>query len=688
MSYRRLLTVGLAIVALGAGVMWLLSGLMTSQAVQNPTLSLDMVTAGNTYSDPGGGGDNSMTVGAIDNCLTTAAPGNNNTHIHPVHVIVRNVEDLIGWQIRMNYDGGKMRPASFNFAPFTDTSRGQNVSFVNLPIDPTTGTHRGVFGSTNIPAAGPGPQTALAGSIYEASQNAQISPDTPPKLIPDDTSYSAPTGGVVATLNLQVLAGNAGDPSLFMNLDDNSPNPPGSSVVVFTPTGQQTINLSSAALGDGFHGEGATCVPIDCTTQECPSGTPLPPTPTPSPVPTTPAPTPPPPRDPRVSLDMDPSGNTYADSTNTMTVGSIENCLTSATANPNTHTHTVHLVVENVNDLVGWQARMNYLGDEMRPDTFNSTPFIDSNTGQNVSFVNLPIDQATQAHRAVTPATSIPPSAPGPQTALIGSVYSGPQNFPISPDTPPKSPADDTSYSAPSGGVLAALNLQVVGNESGRQSLFMNLDDNNPNAPGSTVIIFTGSGTQTIELAPSALGDGYHGEGTTCVPLDCVNAECPGPATPTPTATPPSVAGHDARLSKISGVPKNVRLSPGSVVSGSTSVVVANDSSHTETIGVYVDLAAPPGCSPNTRVHQSTVTLAAGAKTTLSVPVNYSCMDPASVDGQSYNWTAVADHGADDLASCPPGALQSMACSNALANDDADPADNRTTHSGPKVVAR
>ncbi|TMB68976.1 MAG: hypothetical protein E6J43_05205 [Chloroflexi bacterium] len=97
----------------------------------------------------------------------------------------------------------------------------------------------------------------------------------------------------------------------------------------------------------------------------------------------------------------------------------------------------------------------------------------------------------------------------------------------MSADTPLKSPPDGGAYDAPSGGVLGSIALQVVGNESGQASLFMNLDDNNPNPPGSTTVIFTGSGTSTANIAPSALGDGFHGEGATCVPLDCVNPNCP-----------------------------------------------------------------------------------------------------------------------------------------------------------------
>jgi hypothetical protein len=332
---------------------------------------------------------------------------------------------------------------------------------------------------------------------------------------------------------------------------------------------------------------------------------------------------------------------------------------------------------------------MNYDGGQMRPSTVNFTPFTDTSTGQNVSLVNLPLDADTTVHRDVVIASNIPPAAPGPQTAFIGSVYGGVQNFPISPDTPPKSPADDTSYGALFGGVLATVNLQVLAGNAGQPSLLMNLDDASPNPQGSEVIVFDGVGTQTINLSPGDLGDGYHGEGATCVPLDCVNPECPGPSTPTPSPTPPPVAGHDARLTRIGGVPKNVRLSPGEVITDSANVVVANESNHTETIGVYVDVSHPSaGCTPNGRVLQTTVTLAAGAKTTIPVPVSYSCSDPGAANGLSYSWAAVADHGADDLSACGAGSLQGLSCFNALANDDEDPSDNRKARTGPTVIAQ
>ena len=175
----------------------------------------------------------------------------------------------------------------------------------------------------------------------------------------------------------------------------------------------------------------------------------------------------------------------------------------------------------------------------------------------------------------------------------------------------------------------------------------------------------------------------------------------PTPATPTPTPTPTSTAtptptptptpvGHDSRLSRISGVSRNVRLSPGGVVTNSAGIVVANQSAHSDTIGVYVDVMAPSagGCTPNGRVLETTVTLAAGVKTTIPVPVSYSCASPAAANGLSFIWVAVADHGADDVAFCGAGTLQGLACFNALADDDEDPADNRASRNGPRVVAQ
>ncbi len=273
-------------------------------------------------------------------------------------------------------------------------------------------------------------------------------------------------------------------------------------------------------------------------------------------------------QNPTISLDMLPSGNTYDEATNTMTVGASENCLTSATANPATHTHAAHLVIRDVEDLVGWQVRLNYVGDRMRPQVVNFNPFTDNTTGQAISFLNLPIDSSLALHRDVTTAGSIPPAPPDgsdtAQTALIGATYNGGPNSEVSADTPLKSPPDGGAYDAANGGVLGSVILQVVGNESGQPSLFMNLDDNDPNPPGSSTVIFTGTGTTAVDMAPSALGDGFHGEGTTCVPLDCVTTNCPFDTTnhTFTNDTPLAASGLHVRFDR-AVTPRLVQNAPG-----------------------------------------------------------------------------------------------------------------------------
>jgi Thrombospondin type 3 repeat len=61
----------------------------------------------------------------------------------------------------------------------------------------------------------------------------------------------------------------------------------------------------------------------------------------------------------------------------------------------------------------------------------------------------------------------------------------------------------------------------------------MDMDDANPNRPGSKVLIFTGTGQQTINLTDGSLGDGLHAEGTLCPGTTAAPTASPSP-TPTP----------------------------------------------------------------------------------------------------------------------------------------------------------
>jgi Thrombospondin type 3 repeat len=269
-----LLGVAGSLFVLAAGAL-ILTAAGRSSAVQDPTIGLDLFLAGNTYGDI----VNEMSIGDTDACLTTNPPGNSSGHTHNAHLVIRNVEDLVGWSARFNYIGDKMRIASVNVTPYIDSLRGGDVGFVNLPLDPATFGHRGVTASVSIPAAPPDntntPQTASVGASYLGTRTLAISPDTPPKEPADDDSYIAASGGILALVQLQVV-GNEQGHQLFMNLDDGSPNAPGSSFSYFNGAGLVEVPLPSGALGDGFHGEGVTCTPQDCTTLECPAATPTP----------------------------------------------------------------------------------------------------------------------------------------------------------------------------------------------------------------------------------------------------------------------------------------------------------------------------------------------------------------------------------------------------------------------------
>jgi hypothetical protein len=845
---RNIVTAATVFVFAGvaAGALFL-SGLLSSQAVQNPSISLDMVTTGNAYvpaddqdfdglPDPG---TNVMNVGAINNCLTTAPPGNAATHLHNVHLIIQNVEDLVAWQVRANFIGDKMRINTVSFTPFTDPFTGQTIGFTNLPYDLTSSLHRTLTSAGGTgPAAPPDlsntPQTHIFGATYDGPQNFQVSGDSPYIADEGAQTYDAPTGGILATVNIQVV-GNEQGQQLFMNLDDNVPNPPGSRAIVFNGTGTTDINIAPANLGDGFHGEGVTCVAGNCTTQECPPG---PGTPPPMSCPTFTA-TPPTPstshgfcnsnafavRGISVQYDrsvtasllsntpgcpsptitgpdvrgywhfdwgvtcIDPGefaqiANTPAamlrcwnwidangtpigpfpvcDPTPTASPSPTPTCCTptptatptataTATATPGTppacptpgpppvHTSDETFTNNTGQAVNGLHARYTGpVGACVLSNAPGCASPLFSVGGSNEYFINWPTTCVDVGESVTVRVTSEPPAsrvcaewthndgvigpaAPpqpicGTPTPRLTPGTITPTPSPTATATPTASPTR-TPSAQPSTTLSFSNNTDQVATDFHleffplAQISSVNVDQNPPGCPAPSVSF---AGRQADLDWQTLCADPDESVGVTVSFTQADNFACaywtqfgdqlrpligpscgtptgtatPGPVTPTPTPTPVSVAGHDAKLTKIGGVPKNVRLSPGEVINDSASVVVANDSNHAETIGVYVDVVAPSGCTPNGRVLQTTVTLGAGNKTTLSFPVSYSCSDVNAANGQSYSWTAVADHAADDLASCPPGSLQGLTCFNALADDDEDSADNRKARTGPKVIAQ
>ena len=135
-------------------------------------------------------------------------------------------------------------------------------------------------------------------------------------------------------------------------------------------------------------------------------------------------------------------------------------------------------------------------------------------------------------------------------------------------------------------------------------------------------------------------------------------------------------------------VASSVKLSDGTPDVKNVSVQVRNDGNHTESFGVYVDVAPPGGplnpygCTPNRRVINAVVTLAPGQQVVIQSSQTFNCANVPGALGQSYTIYAAMDVHADDGGACSPFQLQSMTCFTALANDDDDDTDNRATASG------
>jgi hypothetical protein len=302
----------LAVVIAGSVFLFTLS---QTQAVQAPRVSLDMNADSNTYipsadADFDGGlpdpGSNVMSVGPIEDCLTHASPGDNAQHLHGfpvagdprVQLVVQNVEDMLGWQARINMDGTKIgitSPAQVDYTPFADGTA--DIAFPNLPVDPDDFAHKTLFGApVDIQNPDAPNHTVLMGSSALGNETVGETADTPSKATHDETvrTYDAPTGGVLAQIQYVVKANQVGEPSLVLDLDDDDPTTPGSLVAIFISAGVvEGIPLTPADLGDGFHGEGTQCVAL---AQETPTPTPEPgaatPTPTPAPGQQTPTPGP------------------------------------------------------------------------------------------------------------------------------------------------------------------------------------------------------------------------------------------------------------------------------------------------------------------------------------------------------------------------------------------------------------
>jgi hypothetical protein len=171
-----------------------------------------------------------------------------------------------------------------------------------------------------------------------------------------------------------------------------------------------------------------------------------------------------------------------------------------------------------------------------------------------------------------------------------------------------------------------------------------------------------------------------------------IGTPCSDPTpSPTPTPVPTLPPGlHDGRAKKISAA-GSVVLSDGTADVKNVVVQVRNEGDHTEPFAVYVDIvppggiANPFGCTPNGRIIDTVVTLAPDEQAVISTEQTFNCADVQGVLNQSYTIKMAVDVHADDAGACGPSQINSVACFNALADDDDDDTDNRVTATGPQV---
>src|SRR5437667_6743385 len=210
---RALILVSVLAVLVTATVLFLTLG--QTRAVQAPKISLDMDGSTNTYTpsvdaDFDGlpdAGSNVMNVGTIDNCFTHGAPGDNAQHLHgapvagdpPVQLVIQDVEDIVGYQARINFDGTKLAmtsPGQINDTPFTDGAKA--INFLNLPVDVATQAHKSILAAPPDIAA----NSVLIGSAALGVDSVGTAPDVPSKAPHDQTTrtYDATGGGVLAQL--------------------------------------------------------------------------------------------------------------------------------------------------------------------------------------------------------------------------------------------------------------------------------------------------------------------------------------------------------------------------------------------------------------------------------------------------------------------------------------------------------
>ncbi len=301
------------------------------------------------------------------------------------------------------------------------------------------------------------------------------------------------------------------------------------------------------------------------------------------------------------------------------------------------------------------------------------------------------------------PNASSPPSEQGCPAGNIGPDEDGDcfnnrgDNCPLNNQL--RDPTKPPEYHKPPEGPLPTDNLPELFDDD--RDDIGNVCDPEPGVPNGgyatvcltfPIVIAAGASTAPVLPTESRDPDCAFAPATTPTPTPT-----PSPApTPTPSPTPTLGPGfHDGSVERL-GSPATVRLLQGApdTSGGLVTVVVSNESNHTDYVSVYLTYLPPLGgvnpgsCTPSGVVLLGTVLLLAGDRITLRADPPWECSNPTDVDGLTWTLKAIADVHSDDGASCAtlPQVFNGQ-CAVALADDDFDDADSTKTRARPRVDA-
>ncbi len=290
MRYERVVLLGLVT------MVWLIAGVVAAIALWGseskashlspvPSFHVDIgsssdpTSTGNSYvEDPNGDGEASDQLMSVPTPLTSS----DRRHVGDftiasqrrivTDIVIKNADELLGADVRINFDPSLIQFVSADVAPFTAASSGtgftgQQVGLINLPVEPFSGgTHRSAFpvlNSDNTNGAAFLAGVYLGPKLFKFSSESGPSVDGATNSLPNRNAGQAPNGGVFVRINWDLQPASDGQ-DVLIDLTTSGPSFTGGGTIAagsgFTtlvtespaPTGtQEVVTIGSSDLFDG-----------------------------------------------------------------------------------------------------------------------------------------------------------------------------------------------------------------------------------------------------------------------------------------------------------------------------------------------------------------------------------------------------------------------------------------------------